>query len=413
LQALEQGVKGGLWYSLLDKIYKPANLRAAFAKVKANRGAAGVDHVTLAMFEQKLESNLEHLHEALKTGTYQPQAVKRVWIPKLGSSEKRPLGIPTVRDRVVQTALRNVLEPIFERELAEHSYGYRPGKSTHDALRRVDALLKDGYTFVVDADIKGFFDTIPHDRLMELLRRKVADGKVLSLIESYLQQPIQDNEIVQIPLMGTPQGSVISPLLANLYLNSLDHGMAEREYEMVRYADDFVILTRTAEKAQKALALVADWMGRAGLTLHPTKTRIVNMMDFEGFDFIGYHFQLSRKQPGRVLKWPRKKSIQKLKDTIRAHTRRANGHALATIIEKLNPVLRGHFNFFKQSVANVWPRLDGWIRMRLRAILQKNLKLKGRGRGTAHNKWPNDFFHEAGLFSTVRARELVLQPAWR
>ena len=179
LTALEEGVKGGKWFSLIDKVYALANLRAAFEKVKANEGAAGVDHQTIEMFERHLEENLEKLSRSLKDGTYRPQAVRRVWIPKPGSKEKRPLGIPTVRDRVVQAALRNVLEPIFEREFAEHSYGFRPDRGCKDALRRVDELLKAGYTWVVDADLKSYFDTIPHGPLMERVEEKVADGRVL------------------------------------------------------------------------------------------------------------------------------------------------------------------------------------------------------------------------------------------
>jgi len=190
LTALEQGVKGGKWFSLIDKVHPERILRAAFSQVAANKGAAGVDHVTVKMFDERLEENLKKLSEDLQSGHYRPQQIRRHYIPKPGSKEKRPLGIPTVRDRVVQTALLNVLEPIFERDFAEHSYGFRPGRGCKDALRRVDELLKAGYTYIVDADLKSYFDTIPHDRLLALVAQKVSDGRVLSLIESFLKQGV-------------------------------------------------------------------------------------------------------------------------------------------------------------------------------------------------------------------------------
>ena len=238
LTALEDGVKGSVWFSLIDKVARPANLRAGFAKVKANGGSAGVDHQTIAMFECNLDRNVEHLAEALRQGRYQPQAIRRVYIPKPGSREKRPLGIPTVRDRVVQTALRQMIEPIFERGFAEHSYGFRPGRGSKDALRRVEKLLTGGCHYVVDADLRQYFDTIPHEGLMARMKEKIADGRVLRLIESFLTQGVLEEMRQWQPTAGSPQGAVISPLLANLYLDPLDHEMADAGYEMVRYADD-------------------------------------------------------------------------------------------------------------------------------------------------------------------------------
>src|SRR2546428_5276477 len=209
LTALEVGVKGGNWFSLIDKVYQPRNLRAAFAQVKANQGAAGVDHQTIEMFAADLETNLSKVSQQLADGSYRPQAVRRKWIAKPGSSEKRPLGIPTVRSRVVETALRNVLEPIFERDFAEHSYGFRPGRGCKDALRRVDHLLKGGYRYVVDADLKSYFDTIPHDRLLARLRQKVADGRVLALVEAFLKAGILEGLREWEPEAGAPQGAVL------------------------------------------------------------------------------------------------------------------------------------------------------------------------------------------------------------
>jgi len=238
LTALEQGVIGGKWHSLRDKVYALPNLRRAFARVKANAGAAGVDHVTVKEFERNLEANLEKLARRLREGSYRPQAIRRHWITKLGSREKRPLGIPTVRDRVVQTALRAVLEPIFERDFAAHSYGFRPNRGCKDALRRVDALLTAGYRWAVDADLKSYFDTIPHAALLDRVGEKVTDGRVLELLEAFLTQKVMETAEGWTPEEGTPQGAVISPLLSNIYLDPLDQRMTARGFEMVRYADD-------------------------------------------------------------------------------------------------------------------------------------------------------------------------------
>ena len=341
LTALEQGVKGDVWFSLIDKVFSERNLRAAFCKVAANDGAPGVDHVTVSMFERDLEANLRKLSEQLRAGEYRPQAVRRVHIPKPGSQETRPLGIPTVRDRVVQAAVRHVLEPIFEKEFAQHSYGFRPRRGCKDALRRVDQLLKEGYVFVVDADLKSYFDTIPHEPLMARVRVRIADGRVLSLIESFLKAGILDGLTEWTPEAGAPQGAVLSPLLSNIYLNPLDHLMEAKGIEMVRYADDFVILCRTAAEAEQALALVSEWTTANGLTLHPTKTRIVDERE-TGFEFLGYRFVKHRR-------FPRKKSLEKFKDAIRSKTKRTNGTSLAVIVASLNQTLRGWFGYFQHA----------------------------------------------------------------
>lgn len=391
LTALVTGVKGGRWFSLYDKIYAERNLEAAFERVRANKGAPGVDQQTIKAFERHCLTNLKSLHKVLRDGTYRPQAVRRVQIPKPGSKETRPLGIPTVRDRVVQTAARNVLEPIFEREFAEHSYGFRPGRGCKDALRRVEGLLKTGYTWVVDADLKGYFDTIDHDGLMALVERRVSDGRVLKLLRSFLEQGIMEGLQSWTPERGTPQGAVISPLLSNIFLDPLDHMMAERGYEMVRYADDFVILCQSEMEANRALEEVRVWAETAKLTLHPTKTRIVNQRE-KSFAFLGYEF-------GPKHKFPREKSMQKLRDAIHERTPRTNGESLQAIIQKINPVLRGWFEYFKHSYRTLFRTVDGWVRMRLRSILRKRAKKQGRGRGSDHQRWPNAFFTERGLFS--------------
>lgn len=406
LTALKKGVKGGKWFSLVDKVYALPNLRAGFAKVKANRGAAGVDHQTIKMFDAHLEENLEKLSRLLREGRYSPQAIRRHWIPKPGSNEKRPLGIPTVRDRVVQAALLNVLEPIFERDFAEQSYGFRPNRGCKDALRRVEELLKRGYTWVVDADLKSYFDTIPHEPLIERVEEKVSDGAVITLLKGYLKQEVMDEMKPWTPEGGTPQGAIVSPLLSNIYLDPLDHEMALRGIEMVRYADDFVILCRSQAEAKEALELVRQWTAKAGLQLHPVKTRIVDATQKGGFDFLGYHFE-------RNMKWPREKSLKKLKDALRAKTKRSNGNSLQAIIEDVNQSIKGWFEYFKHSHRTTFAPLDKWIRMRLRSILRKRHGRQGCGRGRDHKRWPNAFFSEQGLFSLVTAHVSACQSCHR
>jgi RNA-directed DNA polymerase len=406
LTALEQGVKGGQWFSLIDKVYTLPALEAAFRKVEANQGASGVDQVTIEMFAANLDVNLRRLAEDLRDGSYRPQLIRRTWIPKPGSREERPLGIPTVRDRVVQATLRAVLEPIFERDFADHSYGFRPERGTKDALRRVDELLKVGYTFVVDADLKSYFDTIPHAPLMALVSAKVSDSRVLSLIEAFLEQGVLSEQGVEQPETGTPQGAVLSPLLSNIYLDPLDHLIASRGFEMVRYADDFVILCQSEAEARAALDCVQQWTAKAGLVLHPDKTHVVDATQKGGFDFLGYHFE-------RGYKWPRKKSLKKLKDRLRDLTRRTNGQSLEEIIRRINQTMEGWFEYFKHSHKTTFPKLDRWLRMRLRSVLRKRAGGKGRGKGKDHFRWPNAFFGARGLFNLSAAHAKLCQSSRR
>jgi RNA-directed DNA polymerase len=401
LATLTQGVKGGRWHSLIDKLYPIATLRAAFTAVSANQGAAGVDHVTIERYARDLDANLNRLSERLRSGDYLPQAIRRHYIPKLGSRELRPLGIPTIQDRVVQTALRMVLEPIFEREFAAQSYGFRPGIGCKDALRRVDELLGAGYVHVVDVDLKSYFDTIPKDRLMALVAGKVADGRVLALVEAFLGQSVLEDNRDWVPEQGTPQGAVISPLLSNIYLDPLDHLMAGQGFEMVRYADDFVVLCRSPQEAAEALAVVRNWTAQAGLTLHPVKTKLVHARD-DGFDFLGYHFERDRV-------WPRKKSLEKLKDTIRAKTKRTVGRGLTRVIADVNPTLKGWYGYFQHSYHPTFRMIDGWVRRRLRSILRKQSGVGGiaSNHGADQTRWPNAFFTEHGLFSLQNAHDAV------
>jgi RNA-directed DNA polymerase len=388
-----------VWFSLLDKTYAPANLQSACDQVWRNGGSAGADEQTVAHFGRHAEAELQRLHEQLRDGTYRPQPVRRAWIAKPGSKEKRPLGIPAVRDRIVQGALRHVVEPIFEADMAEHSYGFRPGRGAKDALRRVDHLLKAGHDWVVDADLKSYFDTIPHDRLLALVKTRVADGRVLALVESFLRAGVLETAKGWQPTArGTPQGGVISPLLANVYLNPLDHQMAAAGWEMVRYADDFVILCRSEAEAQAALAAVRQWVSEAGLTLHPEKTRVVNAAQPGGFDFLGYHFE-------RGMKWPRKKSLKKLKDRVRAQTSRLDGRSLSAIVADVNRSLRGWYGYFQHSHANTFATVDGYVRRRLRSMLQWRLDGVGKGIGAAHQRWPNEWFAHCGLLSLAAEHE--------
>jgi RNA-directed DNA polymerase len=264
----------------------------------------------------------------------------------------------------------------------------------------VDELLKKGYIYVVDIDLKSYFDTIPHDRLMDRVRERIADGRMLQLIESFLKAGIFDGLKEWEPEMGAPQGAVLSPLLSNIYLNPLDHQMAAWGYEMVRYADDFVILCRSQAEAEQALAQVRQWCEAEGLTVHPTKTKIVNVRQ-EGFDFLGYHFRTNRF--GNLKRWPRKKSRDKLKATLRKKTKRTIGKSLRCVIGDINVTLRGWFGYFKHSYHPTFTKLDEWIRGRLRSILRKRAGKRGRGRGSDHQRWPNQFFAEHGLYSLAKA----------
>jgi len=396
LDALHKGVRGGKWHTLHDKVYNRTNLTIASQMVLGNQGAAGVDQQTVEQFQEGQLEEIDRLMEDLRTGKYQPHSVKRVWIPKPGSTEKRPLGIPTVRDRVVQTALLNVLEPIFDIGFAEHSYGFRKGRGCHHALERIERLLAEGYTYVVDADLKAYFDTIPKDRLLERVGERVSDRGVVGLVKQFLEQGVMDGLREFTPEKGTPQGAVISPLLANLYLNPLDHLTAEAGFAMTRYADDFVILCRSREEADRALAMVKQWVEDNGLTLHPTKTKVVDSQ-VEGFDFLGYSFR-------DRLRLPRKKSMDKLKDSIRAKTKRTNGCSLTRIAGSLSLTLQGWFGYFKHCHWKVFPEVDGWVRGRLRSILRKRKGGRGRGRGTDHQRWPNTYFAELGLYSLKAAQ---------
>jgi RNA-directed DNA polymerase len=307
---------------------------------------------------------------------------------------------------VVQTAARLVLEPIVERDFAAQSYGFRPGRGCKHALRRVDSLLTAGSTWIVDTDLRPYFDTIPQAALMQRIRGKVADGRVLALLEAFLTQAVMDGLSTWTPDEGTPQGAVIRPLLANIYLDPLDHHLAAG-IEIVRDADDLVLLCRTAAEAQHARTALGVWTQAAGLTLHPEKTRIVDATQRGGFDFLGYHLERGRH-------WPRAKSVKKLKDTLRAKTPRTRGQSLAVIIADVNRTLRGWFVYFQHSPRHAFRPLDEWVRRRLRSMLRKRFRRSGRGRGRRdHQRWPNAFFARHGLYNLTVAHARACQSAPR
>jgi len=393
-------VRGGKWHTLIDKVFDMVNLFGSARKVLGQKGAAGIDRQTVDDFAEHERQELQHLHEQLRDGTYVPSSVRRVWIPKPGSSEKRPLGIPTVRDRVVQTAVVHVIEPILDATFHERSFGFRHGRGCHQALRCVEELLNSGHVYVVDADLKGYFDTIPKDRLLEILQQSISDRRLLGLIKQFLDQGIIEELRTWTPEAGVPQGAVLSPVLANAYLNPLDHRMSENGCQMVRYADDFVILCRTQAEAEAALADVRTWVEQQGLTLHPEKTHIVDSRE-ASFSFLGYSFR------GK-LRFPRKKSHEKRVASIRSQTPRTSGESLETIIHRINQSAQGWFHYFRHCHWSVFRSYDEMIRRRLRRILLKRHRRNPK-RLPRNHRWPNAFFTERGLFSLTTAHVRFVQ----
>jgi RNA-directed DNA polymerase len=404
LAALQSGVKGGRWYSLMDKVAAAKTLQAAWERVRANRGSHGVDGMSVQRFAEHVEQYLAELGQALREGSYRPEPVRRVEIPK-ATGGVRPLGIPAVKDRVVQAALKLVMEPIFEREFDEANWGFRPQRGCKDALREVDRQLREGRVWVVDADLQAYFDSIDHERLMALVERRISDGRVLSLIRQFLTQDVLHGLQRWTPNSGTPQGAVISPLLANVYLHELDVKLRQGGWRLVRYADDFVVLCDTQPQAEAALEAIGRWTVEVGLTLHPDKTKAGNcLLPGHGFDFLGYRFEAGRRHV-------RKKSLQALRDRLRERTRRANGNSLSRIVAELNPLLRGWFGYFKHAHASTFGPIDAFVRRRLRSILCKRqgLSYVYHRSYANHRRWPNTFFAELGLFTLREAWQAASQ----
>jgi len=335
-------------------------LVTAFRNVKRNRGVAGIDKVSIQLFESNLLHNLLALMRRLKDRSYRALPLRRVYIPK-GDGNNRPLGIPAVRDRVAQEVLRLLLNPLFERIFHDDSYGFRPERNCHMAVERVLELHRQGYTHVLDADIKGFFDNIPQNVIMAGVAAEVADGNILQIVERFLKAGVMEDGKLQPTRLGTPQGGVISPLLANIALNGLDWHLHDAGFRFVRYADDFVVLCKSEAKVKEAHELVQQYLTRIGLTLSPEKTRMTSFQ--EGFNFLG--FAISARA---VLMRP--KSVEKFKTKIRAITQRKR-NLDHEVVRKVNAVVRGTANYFATSFSNVWTLfrgLDGWMRMRIRAM---------------------------------------------
>ncbi len=365
-------------HSLVDKVYQPKNLRAAWDKVKANRGSGGIDGQSLEEFEQELEEHLTRLHEELRTDRYQPLPVKRVNIPKPGKpGEWRPLGIPAVYDRVCQQALLNRLEPIYEPIFDDSSFGYRPGRSAKDALRKVWREIEAGAEWIVDADLRDYFGTLDHEKLMTLVARRVADGRVLTLIEQMLQAGYIDQGRLFPTPQGTPQGGVVSPLLSNILLTPFDREMRRRGYQLTRYADDWLVTCRSRREAEAALGIAEKILGTLGVRLNRQKTQIVHVL--QGFAFLGYKIKRGSRElrlpeakirsgarHGDLYAYPTQKSVDRFKCSIRRKTRRRIPLSTAELIREINPVIRGWGEYYKRAhVRRLFHRLDGWVERRL------------------------------------------------
>lgn len=371
----------------------------AFKAVKRNRGAAGIDRVSIDLYTKNSYTNLETLMRDLKNRSYQPKPLRRVYIPK-GNGKMRPLGIPTVTCRIAQEVVRRLINPIFERKFHNNSYGFRPGRNCHQAIYKVKEYLKQGYRYVVDADIKGFFDNIPHKLIMAELSNEIADGNILSLIERFLKSGVMEEGKLHPTTKGTPQGGVISPLLANIVLNQFDHELEKAGYKFVRYADDFIIFCKTRQEAEAALDFAKDILEKKmELELSPEKTKVVQAK--EGFDFLGFHFN----HRGITI---REKSVEKFKDAIRNVTIRSR-NLDSEVIEKLNRVIRGTVNYFACPITTTikqFAKAEGWIRTRLRSMKNKCI--------SRTNNWKikNKYLRRKGLLSCTLLCRMKMNVAY-
>ncbi|TLS34889.1 group II intron reverse transcriptase/maturase [Pseudalkalibacillus caeni] len=375
------------YYSIIDKVYDRKNLEEAWKKVKANKGSAGIDGETINWFEMNRNQNLYEIQRFLREKRYHPTPSLRKYISK-SNGKQRPLGIPIIRDRIVQQAVRQMIEPLFDRGFYPHSYGFRKGHSQHQALETIKKAKRAGYEYVVDLDIQAYFDTIPHSKLMRKVKEKIADGRVLDLLEGWLKAGIMEDGQFHETEEGSPQGGVISPLLANIYLDDFDWKMREAGYPVVRFADDAVIMCKTERQSHKAYQLAREILeDELNLTMHPEKTKVV---DFdEGFHFLGFDFWKD------YLLLPEKR-MRKVKKDIRYLTRRHQGKNVREVIKRLNQTIRGFGNYF--GIGNTkekFKKLDSWIRMRLRAYIRKK-------KSTVSNRLiPTYIFDRLGLVSLV------------
>jgi group II intron reverse transcriptase/maturase len=398
-------------HSLIDKVYSRKNLELAWEKVRKNRGSAGIDEVTIAQFEERKDFYLNLLHRKLREGTYQPKPVKRVEIPKSAGGQRK-LGIPAVIDRVCQQALVQRMEPIFEPRFVGCSFGYRKGRSSHDAMRKVWQALTAGNDWIVDADLREFFDTIDQERLIDLIAAEISDGRVLQLVRDMLRAGVVNGRCWQPTLTGVPQGGVASPLWSNIYLTPFDRAMTEAGYRLTRWADDFVVLCQTRSEAQRARDLAERVLReQLGVQLHPQKTRIVHIS--RGFEFLGYKLRRKRgglrlpahKRRGRIRPQhpyvvPREKSVENFREQVRHLTRRTAPLTLQELIDQLNPVIRGWGTYYrKANVRWLYNRLDRWVACRIYSFRSK------RWRNTMWRTYPTKrLINEFGL---VRLTHLI------
>jgi RNA-directed DNA polymerase len=408
LWAAAKQSEGRRFHALYDRISRDDILEEAWRRVRANRGAAGVDALTIAAVEAYgVEQMLGELQESLRAGNYHPKPVRRVEIPKPDGST-RPLGIPTVKDRVCQQAAKLVLEPIFEADFLDCSFGFRPKRSATDAMERLRIGFIKGNQFVFEADIVNFFGSIDHERLLSLVGERVSDRRVLKLLRQWLGAGVLDNGVLSESVTGTPQGGVISPLLANIYLHAFDAAWQEHGVgEVVRYADDFVVLCSSQEQAEEAQRRASAILGDLGLHLHPDKTKVVDLREGkEGFDFLGCHFRArmsgklweqKRIERYYLHRWPSQRSMKRARARVKALTARSQvGQQLDDVIARLNRFLRGWGNYFRTgNAANKFVELDRYVAWRLKRLL---IKKRGRNLRTGQaDKWNRAWFHDQGL----------------
>jgi RNA-directed DNA polymerase len=395
--ALDNGVTGGRWDSLRDKVTAPRTLAAAWKRVAAHKGAAGVEGSSSARFKAQASHSLAELERALRAGTYQPLPARRVHIPQ-GRGTPRPLGLAAGKDRLGQAAVQLGLAPIFARHLLPCTYGCRPGRGGKDALREVDRWLKAGYPWGGDGDGEKSCDSIPKAPLLARVADKGSEGTLLALLPRVLDQDLLDGMHQWTPLAGVPQGSVLSPLLSHGYWHPVDRVVSHASSVIVRYWDELVLLCRPQADAEAALALVQPWTVQHGLRLHPEKTRMVDSSQGgDGFAFRGYRCAGGRRHV-------RPKSLQGLRDQIRQHTGRTRSGSLAQSIAERNPLLRGWLGYFKHARFTTFRAMDGLVRRRLRALLRQREKRPGFGRTLKdHQRWPHAFFAAQGLFTLYEA----------
>ena len=384
---------------MIEEVYKRENLIKAFNLVKKNKGSFGIDKISIAKYEQNLEDNINRVQRLLVTGEYKPQPVKKVLIPK-SNGKYRPLGIPTVGDRIVQQSLLAAMQPTFEKIFSINSYGFRPNKSAIQAINRVQEHLEDGYEYIVEADIKDFFGQLSQQRLICKVKEEIKERPILALIWKFLKSGVMEEGEIKKAISGTPQGGVISPLLANIYLNDFDHKIEKAGYKLVRYADDFVILCKSVNQAVSAMKMVQDLIKSMKLELAPEKTGITEYK--RGFDFLGYRFQ---KSYGKKYRRPTKKALKAFKDKIRHKTRRQQPKNVAMVVKEVTPIIRGWGNYFRYGNNKMrFKELDSWIRMRLRSFIKKKKWPSG-----LNWMYPNDHFEKLGLVSLTSLLEYQQQ----